>query len=51
MPVFRKHNQWWVDYYFQGRRYRRLIGPRKRDAEDALSQIEAHFLPSKPCLN
>ncbi len=43
MPVFRKHNNWWIDYYYLGRRYRQLIGTRKKDAEDTLSQIKARI--------
>ena len=25
---------WWIDYQYQGIRYRQKIGPRRRDAEE-----------------
>jgi len=40
MAVFRKNGAWWIDYYYQGQRYRQRIGTRRRDAEEALSQIK-----------
>jgi integrase len=40
MAVYRKNETWWIDYRYKGRRYRQKIGTRKRDAEEALSQIK-----------
>jgi integrase len=31
---------WWIDYQYQGTRYRQKIGTRKKDAEEALSKIK-----------
>ena len=40
MAVYRKNDAWWIDYYYQGKRYRHKIGTRKKDAEEALNQIK-----------
>jgi integrase len=40
MAVYKKSNNWWVDFYYQGERCRRKIGPRRRDAVEALSRIK-----------
>ncbi|MSR83254.1 MAG: hypothetical protein EXS58_10080 [Candidatus Latescibacteria bacterium] len=40
MGVYRKNDTWWIDYYYQEHRYRQKIGPRRRDAEEALSKIK-----------
>jgi integrase len=40
MAVYQKRGDWWIDFYYQGRRYRQKIGTRKKDAEQALSQIK-----------
>ena len=40
MGVYRKNDTWWIDYYYQERRYRQKIGNRKKDAEEALSKIK-----------
>lgn len=40
MGVYRKNDTWWIDYYYQDHRYRQKIGPRRRDAEEALSKIK-----------
>ena len=37
MAVFRKNDHWWIDYSYQGRRYRQKIGSRKKEAENALN--------------
>ena len=39
MAVFKRNGAYWIDYYdYTGRRYRRKIGYRRRDAEEALAQ-------------
>jgi hypothetical protein len=43
MAVYKKKDNWWIDYYYQGRRHREKIGTRKRDAEDALNQIRVQI--------
>jgi len=40
MAVFKKNDAWWIDYYYQGRRYRQRIGTKRKDAEEAQSQIK-----------
>ena len=40
MAVYKKKDAWWIDYYYLGRRHRRKIGTRKKDAEDALIQVK-----------
>jgi site-specific recombinase XerC len=40
MAVFKKNDAWWIDYYYQGCRYRQKIGSRRRDAEEASAQIK-----------
>lgn len=43
MAVFKKNDSWWIDYSYLGRRHRQKIGPRKKEAEDALSQIRVQI--------
>ena len=40
MGVFQKNGAWWIDFYHQGKRIRRKVGPSKRVAEMALADIE-----------
>ncbi|MBI2506070.1 MAG: hypothetical protein HYW07_22880 [Candidatus Latescibacteria bacterium] len=40
MAVYQKNGTYWIDYYYQDRRYRQKIGSRRRDAEEALSKIK-----------
>jgi integrase len=52
MAVFSKNGTWWIDYYYQDKRYRQKIGTRKRDAEEALSRVRVkiasgEFIPPK----
>ena len=54
MGVYRKNETWWVDFYYQGKRFRQKIGTRKKDAEDALNQIKlkiasGDFVPMEEC--
>ncbi len=37
MGVFRKNGNWWIDFYHQGKRIRRKVGPSKKVAEMALA--------------
>ncbi|MBT4510804.1 MAG: hypothetical protein HOC20_01155 [Chloroflexi bacterium] len=34
MAVFRKNSNWWIDYSFQGKRYRQKISSRRKDADE-----------------
>ena len=43
MGVFKRQDNWWIDYSYMGRRHRQRIGPRKKNAEDALSQIRVQI--------
>ena len=38
MAVFKKGNQWYIDYYVEGRRRREKIGPSKKLAETVLAK-------------
>jgi integrase len=40
MGVFRRQGNWWIDFYHQGKRVRRKVGPSKRVAEMALADIQ-----------
>jgi integrase len=40
MGVFKKNGHWWIDFYHQGKRVRRKVGPSKKVAEMALADIE-----------
>ena len=40
MAVYQRNGNYWIDYYYQDRRYRQKIGTRKKDAEEALSRIK-----------
>ena len=40
MGVFKKQGNWWIDFYHQGKRVRRKVGPSKRVAEMALADIQ-----------
>ncbi len=40
MGVFKKNGAWWIDFYHQGKRVRRKVGPSKKVAEMALADIE-----------
>jgi integrase len=40
MGVFKKQGNWWIDFYHQGKRIRRKVGPSKRVAEMALADVQ-----------
>ncbi len=40
MALFKKNGAWWIDFYHQGRRIRRKVGPSKRVAEMVLADIQ-----------
>jgi site-specific recombinase XerD len=37
MGVYKKNGKWYIDYYYEGRRIREMVGTNKRVAEDALA--------------
>ncbi len=39
MALYQRNGNWWIDYYYQDRRYRQKIGTTKRNAEEALARI------------
>jgi len=46
MGVYRKNknsNVWWIDYYYRGKRYRKKIGSKKKDAKKALANINVQI--------
>jgi integrase len=40
MGVFKRQGNWWIDFYHQGKRVRRKVGPSKKVAEMALADIQ-----------
>src|SRR5271157_1922951 len=40
MAVFKKGKDWWIDFYHQGKRIRRKVGPSKKVAEMALADVQ-----------
>ena len=40
MALFKRKETWWIDFYYQGKRYRQKIGTKKKDAEEALSRVK-----------
>jgi len=40
MGVFKKNGNWWIDFYHQGKRIRRKVGPSKKVAEMALADVQ-----------
>ncbi len=40
MGVFQKNGAWWIDFYHQGKRIRRKVGPSKKVAEMALADVQ-----------
>jgi len=47
MGIFRRFNSYGIDYYYQGRRIREMIGPIKRHAEHALNITKAEILQGR----
>lgn len=40
MGVFKKQGNWWIDFYHQGKRIRRKVGPSTKVAEMALADVQ-----------
>jgi len=40
MAIFKKGNNWYIDYYFKGKRKRKKIGPSKKLAEQVLKDVQ-----------
>ncbi len=47
MGVFKKHNNFWIDYYVNGRRKREKVGPSKTLAEKALMKRKIQIAEDK----
>lgn len=43
MALFKRGKNWWIDYYYQDKRYRQKIGTTKQGAEEALSHIRVQI--------
>jgi integrase len=39
MATFKKRGDWWIDFYYQGKRHRQKIGTKRKAAEEALNRI------------
>ena len=44
MGVYKKGKNWYIDYYFRGRRKRRKIGPSKKLAEQVLKDVQVKIV-------
>ena len=40
MGVFKRQGNWWIDFYHQGKRIRRKVGPSKKVAEMAFADVQ-----------
>lgn len=47
MGVFKRHGQYFIDYYYRGRRQREKVGPSKGEAIQALSVRQAEIAQGK----
>lgn len=47
MAVFKKNNEWWIDYYVNGQRRREKVGPTKTLAENALRKRKVEIAEGK----
>jgi len=44
MAVFKKGKNWYIDYYFKGKRKRKKIGPSRKLAEQVLRDVQAKIV-------
>jgi len=47
MGLYKKNNKWWIDYYVNGRRIRRSISKKKKQAEKIYTKTKADILMKK----
>ena len=47
MAIFKKKENWWIDYYVHGRRYREKIGTSKTLAENVLRKRKVEIAENK----
>ncbi|MEW6675412.1 MAG: hypothetical protein AB1348_05335 [Nitrospirota bacterium] len=40
MGIYQKGKNWYIDYYFKGRRKRKKVGPSKKLAEQVLKDVQ-----------
>ena len=45
--LFKKNNNWFMDFWYRGKRYRRKISPDKRQAELALKKVKVSIAENK----
>jgi integrase len=43
MPIRKRGDRWWIDFYYQGRRYRRPAGTSQKQAQAALDRIRGRI--------
>lgn len=41
MPIYKRGNVWWIDFYYKGRRYREGVGCSKKEAECVIAKRKA----------
>ena len=44
MRIYKRDDVWCIDYLFQGRRKRKVIGPNRKEAESVLAKIRAQIV-------
>jgi len=47
MSVFKKGKNWYIDYYYNGRRIREKVGPSKKQAKDVLNKRKTQIAEKK----
>ena len=47
MAIFKRNNDWWIDYYDHGRRHREKVGPSKSLAETVLQKRKVEIAEGK----
>lgn len=47
MGIYKKRENWYIDYYFQGKRVREKVSPSKKEAKDALSTRQTEILQGR----
>ena len=47
MAIFKRGDNYWIDFYFEGRRKRKMVGPNLRLAELALQKQKVTIAEGK----
>ena len=44
MKIFKKGKKWWIDYYVNGKRFRRSVGDTKAEADKVMTKIKYEMM-------